>query len=32
MVREILPEATIIVGGHVAAIPGIEHILDADHV
>jgi radical SAM superfamily enzyme YgiQ (UPF0313 family) len=26
------PKSTIVVGGHVAAIPGIEHIIDADHV
>ena len=32
MVREISPDSTIVVGGHVAAIPGIEHILDADHI
>jgi radical SAM superfamily enzyme YgiQ (UPF0313 family) len=32
MVREISPHSTIVVGGHVAAIPGVEHILDADHI
>ncbi|MCL5746160.1 MAG: cobalamin-dependent protein [Acidobacteria bacterium] len=32
MVREISPESTIVVGGHVAAIPGVERILDADHI
>src|SRR5690348_16815843 len=32
MVREILPAATIVVGGHVAAIPGIEGMIDADHI
>ena len=32
MVRELSPQSTIVVGGHVAAIPGIEHILDADHI
>jgi hypothetical protein len=32
MVREISPQSTIIVGGHVAAIPGIEEMIDADHV
>jgi radical SAM superfamily enzyme YgiQ (UPF0313 family) len=32
MVREISPHSTIIVGGHVAAIPGVEKILDADHI
>jgi radical SAM superfamily enzyme YgiQ (UPF0313 family) len=32
MVRELSPQSTIVVGGHVAAIPGIEHILAADHI
>ncbi len=32
MVREISPESVIVVGGHVAAIPGIESMLDADHI
>jgi hypothetical protein len=32
MVREISPEATIVIGGHVAAIPGIESMIDADHI
>ena len=32
MVRELSPASTIVVGGHVAAIPGIEHMLDADHI
>jgi hypothetical protein len=32
MIREISPRSVIIVGGHVTAIPGIEHILDADHI
>ena len=32
MVRELSPESEIVVGGHVAAIPGIEHMLDADHI
>ena len=32
MVRELSPQSTIVVGGHVTAIPGIEHILDADHI
>jgi len=31
-VRRLAPKATIVVGGHVAAIPGIEHIVDADHI
>jgi hypothetical protein len=32
MVRDLSPESTLIVGGHVAAIPGIEHMIDADHI
>jgi radical SAM superfamily enzyme YgiQ (UPF0313 family) len=32
MVREISPESTIVVGGHVSAIPGVEELLDADHI
>ncbi len=32
MVRQISPQSTIVVGGHVAAIPGVEHLLDADHI
>ena len=32
MVREISPESKIVVGGHVAAIPGIETMLDADYI
>jgi radical SAM superfamily enzyme YgiQ (UPF0313 family) len=31
MVREILPAATIVIGGHVTAVKGIEDIIDADH-
>ncbi|HWR15314.1 MAG TPA: B12-binding domain-containing radical SAM protein [Terriglobales bacterium] len=31
-VRKIAPKATIIVGGHVAAIPGLSHMIDADHI
>jgi hypothetical protein len=31
-VRRLAPKATIVVGGHVAAIPGIEHLIDADHI
>jgi radical SAM superfamily enzyme YgiQ (UPF0313 family) len=31
-VRRIRPRATIVVGGHVAAIPGIENMIDADHI
>src|SRR5665811_2245363 len=32
MVRELSPHSQIVVGGHVAAIPGVEQILDADHI
>jgi Radical SAM superfamily/B12 binding domain len=32
MVREISPRSTIVLGGHVAAIPGIEGMVDADHI
>src|ERR1017187_2545426 len=32
MVRELSPGSTIVVGGHVAAIPEIEELVDADHV
>jgi radical SAM superfamily enzyme YgiQ (UPF0313 family) len=30
--RRLAPHATIVVGGHVAAIPGIETMIDADHI
>ena len=32
IVRRVSPHATIVVGGHVAAIPGIEDMIDADHI
>ena len=32
MVRELSPDSAIVVGGHVAAIPGIETMIDADHI
>ncbi len=32
MVRKLSPHSTIVVGGHVAAIPGIEKLIDADHI
>jgi hypothetical protein len=32
MVRELSPDSTIVVGGHVAAIPGLEAMIDADHI
>jgi len=31
-IRRISPQATIIVGGHVAAVPGLSHLIDADHI
>jgi radical SAM superfamily enzyme YgiQ (UPF0313 family) len=30
--RRVLPNATIVIGGHVSAIPGIESMIDADHI
>ncbi len=32
LVREHSPHSTIVVGGHVAAIPGVEEMIDADHI
>lgn len=32
MVRERSPQSTIVVGGHVAAIPGIEKMVNADYI
>jgi radical SAM superfamily enzyme YgiQ (UPF0313 family) len=32
LVRQHSPTSTVVVGGHVAAIPGIERILEADHI
>jgi hypothetical protein len=32
IVRKLSPHSTIVVGGHVAAIPGIDHMIDADHI
>src|SRR5207244_7430665 len=32
MVRELSPHSTIVIGGHVTAIPGIENMIDADHI
>jgi radical SAM superfamily enzyme YgiQ (UPF0313 family) len=32
MVRKLSPHSTIVVGGHVSAIPGIERLLEADHI
>jgi len=32
LVRQHSPASTIVVGGHVTAIPGVEGMLDADHI
>jgi len=32
MVRKLSPQSVIVVGGHVAAIPGLEKMIDADHI
>src|SRR5215831_1372314 len=32
MVRRLSPHSQIVVGGHVSAIPGIEAMVDADHI
>jgi radical SAM superfamily enzyme YgiQ (UPF0313 family) len=32
MVRNLSPCSTIVVGGHVTAIPGIESLIDSDHI
>jgi radical SAM superfamily enzyme YgiQ (UPF0313 family) len=32
LVRQHAPRATTVVGGHVTAIPGIERLIDADHI
>ncbi|MBZ5656590.1 MAG: radical SAM protein [Acidobacteriia bacterium] len=32
MVRELSPNSVIVIGGHVAATPGLEHMIDADHI
>ncbi len=32
MVRELSPDSVIVVGGHVAAIPDVEGMIDADHI
>src|SRR5262245_55280060 len=32
LVRKHSPASTIVVGGHVTAVPGIERLIDADHV
>jgi len=32
MIRKLSPMSTIVVGGHVTAIPGVEKMIDADHI
>ena len=32
LVRRHSPKSTVVVGGHVTAIPGIERMIDADHI
>ncbi len=32
MIRKLSPNSKIVVGGHVAAIPGVEKMIDADHI
>ena len=32
MIRKLSPDSKIVVGGHVTAIPGIEKMIDADHI
>jgi radical SAM superfamily enzyme YgiQ (UPF0313 family) len=32
IIRHLSPASVIVVGGHVAAIPGLEKIIDADHI
>ncbi len=32
MVRELSPDSVVVVGGHVAAVPGLDAMIDADHI
>jgi hypothetical protein len=32
IVRRVSPRSTIVIGGHVTAIPGVESMVDADHI
>ena len=32
MVRELSPKSVIVVGGHVTSVPGLEKLIDADHI
>jgi len=32
MIRKLSPNLTIVIGGHIAAIPGVDKMIDADHI
>jgi radical SAM superfamily enzyme YgiQ (UPF0313 family) len=32
LVRRLSPQSVIVVGGHVAAVPGLQYMIDADHI
>jgi hypothetical protein len=32
IVRRVSPQSAIVIGGHVTAIPGVESLIDADHI
>jgi len=32
IIRELSPKSVIVIGGHVAATPGLDHMIDADHI
>lgn len=32
MIRKLSPNSTIVIGGHIAAIPGVNKMIDADHI
>ncbi len=32
IVRKLSPQSKIVVGGHIAAIPGVQHMIEADHI
>ena len=32
MIRKLSPNSTIVIGGHIAAIPGVDKMIDADHI
>jgi radical SAM superfamily enzyme YgiQ (UPF0313 family) len=32
IIRQLSPQSVIVIGGHVSAIPGIEKMVDADHI